>query len=405
VEETWQLALLDRMLAHHQAGNTTDLGDEVYRNRVDKYVRDDRYEAEQRLLFRGVPVVACLAADLKEAGDYVTLSIAEVPVLVVRGEDRVVRAFRNVCRHRGACVAEGRGHTAKTFICPYHSWSYHLDGRLVAATHRAGFAGIDKADNGLSPIACGEAAGVVFVQLDGDPETFDANAWLGGAAGELASFGLEGYYRTETRTTTREMNWKLMFDTFGEVYHVQHLHHGTIHPLIQSNNALYDSWGPHGRIAVARWTLNDLAERPRSEWDLLPCATLVYHLVPNTVLIQQVDHIELYQIFPDGPNRSSALISLYAPTEPVTDKARQYWKRNLDLLIQVTETEDFIMCEQIQRSFRSGAQESIQFGRNEPGLAHYHATLDQLLQLETPVSLSGSSSSAPALASVGAGGG
>jgi hypothetical protein len=77
----------------------------------------------------------------------------------------------------------------------------------------------------------------------------------------------------------------------------------------------------------------------------------------------------------------------------VTDKARRYWERNLDLLIQVTETEDFVMCEQIQRSFRSGAQQSIQFGRNEPGLAHYHAALDELLQLETPVALKGSTGS------------
>jgi phenylpropionate dioxygenase-like ring-hydroxylating dioxygenase large terminal subunit len=313
-------------------------------------------------------------------------------VLVVRGEDRRIRAFRNVCRHRGACVAEGRGHTSKTFMCPYHAWSYRLDGRLVATTHKAGFAGVDKADNGLSPVACGEAAGVVFVQLDGDADTVDAAAWLGGAADELGSFGFDGYHRTETRISTREMNWKLMFDTFGEVYHVEHLHRDTIHPLIQSNNTLFDAWGAHGRLAVARWPLNELPERPRAEWDLMPCATLVYHLVPNTVLIQQVDHVELYQIFPDGPDRCTALISLYAPDEPVTDKARAYWKRNLDLLIQVTETEDFVMCEQIQRSFRSGAQQSIQFGRNEPALTHYHRSLDQLLGLETAVSVNGSDS-------------
>ena len=78
-------------------------------------------------------------------------------------------------------------------------------------------------------------------------------------------------------------------------------------------------------------------------------------------------------------------MSLYAPEEPVTDKAKAYWKKNLDLLMQVTETEDFVMCEQIQRSFASGAQEYIQFGRNEPGLTHYHSTLDRLLGLESPV--------------------
>ncbi len=387
MQDSWQLALLDRMMAHHLAGNTTDMGPDVYRNRVDKYVRQDRYDAEITTLFRGLPVIACLTPDVPDPGDYVTLSIADIPVLVVRGEDGVVRAFRNVCRHRGACVAEGRGHTAKSFMCPYHAWSYRLDGRLVAMTHRAGFAGVDKADNGLSPIACAELHGLVFIHLDGDPADFDPSTWLDGAAGELASFGLEHYHRTETRVTTREMNWKLMFDTFGEVYHVEHLHRQTIHPLIQSNNSCFDAWGSHGRMAVARWTMNDYVDVPRDERDLLTAATLVYYLLPNTVLIQQVDHVELYQIFPDGPGRCTALVSLYAPTEPQTDKARAYWTRNLDLLMQVTETEDFIMCEQIQRSFGSGAQDAIQFGRNEPGLIHFHTTLDQLLHLETAVAL------------------
>jgi hypothetical protein len=175
------------------------------------------------------------------------------------------------------------------------------------------------------------------------------------------------------------MNWKLMFDTFGEVYHVEHLHRLTIHPLIQSNNSCFDSWGNHGRMAVARWTMNEIDSNTRQPSDLLPSATLVYYLLPNTVLIQQVDHLELYQIFPDGPESCMAMVSLYAPEEPITEKAQSYWKRNLDLLMQVTETEDFIMCEQIQRSFTSGAQEAIQFGRNEPGLIHFHATIDRLL--------------------------
>ncbi|MGF1598904.1 MAG: aromatic ring-hydroxylating dioxygenase subunit alpha [Acidimicrobiales bacterium] len=394
--QEWQLALLDRMLAHHQAGNTTDMADDVYRNRVDKYVRADRLDAEVDKLFSGLPVLACMTPDVPRPGDYMTLSIADVPVLVARGEDGVVRAFRNVCRHRGACVAEGRGHTDKTFMCPYHAWSYRLDGSLVAMTHRAGFAGVDKTEHGLTPVACGEAAGFVFVHLDGEPATFDAAAWLGGAREELATFGFENYFRTETRTTTREMNWKLMFDTFGEVYHVQHLHRNTIHPLIQSDNALYDAWETHGRMAVARWPLDAYVDQPRDEWDLLPAATLVYHMVPNTVVIQQVDHLEVYQIFPDGPNRCTGVVSLYAPEEPTTDKARDYWKKNFDLLMQVTETEDFVMCEQMQRAFAAGAQEYIQFGRNEPALTHYHRTLDRLLGLETPVGVPTRSAPAPA---------
>jgi phenylpropionate dioxygenase-like ring-hydroxylating dioxygenase large terminal subunit len=389
-----QLQILDRVMAHRAAGNTTDMADDMYANRVDKYVREDRYAAEVDRLFRKGPVLACLSCDVKEPGDYLALSIADVPVLVARGDDGKVRAFRNVCRHRGACVAGPgpgeehvpvtRGHTPKSFMCPYHAWTYGLDGRLVAVTHKAGFEGLDKSQNGLSELGCGEAAGLVFVQLEGASGPIDANAWLGGMADELEGFGLGGYFHTETRTSDRQMNWKLMFDTFGEVYHIQSLHLKTIHPLIQSQNSVFDGFGPHGRITATRWSITELDDRPRDDWQLLPHVTLVYHIVPNTVLIQQVDHVELYQIFPDGPGRSKALISLYAPTEPATESARDHWRRNLDLLLKVTETEDFIMCEQIQTSFGSGAQQAITFGRNEPGLIHYHRSLDRLLGLEEP---------------------
>lgn len=392
-----QLQLLDRVMAHRAAGHTTDLAEDMYANRVDKYVREDRYEAEINALFRSSPVVACMSADVRNTGDFVALSIADVPVLVVRGGDGVVRAFRNVCRHRGACVAGpgpgedaeviSRGTAPRSFLCPYHAWSYGLDGRLIAVTNKPGFEGFDRAANGLSPLGCGETAGIVFVQLEGAAGPIDAKAWLSGMTNELEGFGFEHYFRTETRTCERAMNWKLMFDTFGDVYHVGALHLRTIAPLIYSQNSIFDAFGPHGRMSATRKSIDALDTLPREDWELLPHVTLVYHIVPNTVLIQQVDHMELYQIFPDGPGRSRALISLYAPTEPRSESAREHWRRNLDLLVRVTETEDFVMCEQIQTSFASGAQQAITFGRNEPGLIHYHRSIDRLLGVDEPATV------------------
>ena len=120
-----------------------------------------------------------MTADVARPGDFVTLSLTDVPILVARGADGVVRAFRNVCRHRGACVAEGRGEGAKSFMCPYHGWSYRLDGRLVNPTSRQGFEGLDRGEHGLAEMACDEAAGFVFVQVDGAPGTLDADGLAG----------------------------------------------------------------------------------------------------------------------------------------------------------------------------------------------------------------------------------
>jgi phenylpropionate dioxygenase-like ring-hydroxylating dioxygenase large terminal subunit len=378
-----QLVLLDRIMAHRQAG-TTDLVPASYRQPVEQYVSPSRAAAERDRLFRATPVLACLTADLAKPGDYLTLTVGDIPVVLTRASDGVVRAFRNVCRHRGAQVASGRGSAGKVLTCPYHNWSYRLDGSLAAVTSRQGFDDVDKSCMGLSPVAAAEAHGMVFVRLEGS-EPIDVESWLGGIQEELSGFGLERYHHVETRSNARRINWKLTFDTFCEVYHIQALHRATIAPLIMSSATLFDAYGPHCRVLAPRWSIDELDEKPRESWDLLSHATLIYLMAPNSVFVYQQDHAELWQIFPtEDPDHSTMLIHLYAPEEPTTEKARTYWRKNMDLLMQVTDTEDFIMCEQIQSSFKSGAQESIVFGRNEPGLIHYHRSLDQLLAGETP---------------------
>ncbi|MBW2426483.1 MAG: Rieske (2Fe-2S) protein, partial [Deltaproteobacteria bacterium] len=120
-------AMVERVLAHVRAG-TTDLGDEVWREPVENYRSEERFQREIALL-RRLPVPFCPSAALREPGAFVARSAAGAPILAVRGEGGQVLAFRNACRHRGAEVASGTG-CARTFVCPYHGWTYGLDGRL-----------------------------------------------------------------------------------------------------------------------------------------------------------------------------------------------------------------------------------------------------------------------------------
>jgi phenylpropionate dioxygenase-like ring-hydroxylating dioxygenase large terminal subunit len=392
VERDLQLALIDRIMAHRAAGDTTDLAPEMYSNPINTYVDPARYEAEVERIFRGLPLLACMSADVPSPGDYVTLSITDVPVVVVRGHDGVVRAFRNVCRHRGTCVAEGRGNTARSFMCRFHGWSYRLDGRLINPTHRDGFAGLDRTEFGLSEMACDEVAGIVFVQLDGGPGSLDASDWLSGLAPELAAFGLSEYCYIDTRASTWAVNWKLLFDTFCETYHVRHLHHASIAPHICSEPGLNDAFGPHGRQVAVHRSIAALDCQPRERWKLLPHITLAYLLAPSGIVIYQQDHLEVFQLLPLGPDQTVSVATLYAPEPPLTERAVGHWNRAFDLLLTVIGTEDYIMSEQTQRSFRSGAQRDIVFGRNEPGLIHFHRSIEELLdreQAEVPVDISG----------------
>ena len=119
--------LLDHILNHIDNG-TTDLGDEDWCEPVENYTSQSRFDAERRLM-RRLPIPFCPVVALPEAGSYVARASAGVPLVVVRGLDGSIRAFRNACRHRGMQLADGSGCT-KIFRCNYHGWAYRLDGRL-----------------------------------------------------------------------------------------------------------------------------------------------------------------------------------------------------------------------------------------------------------------------------------
>jgi phenylpropionate dioxygenase-like ring-hydroxylating dioxygenase large terminal subunit len=175
------------------------------------------------------------------------------------------------------------------------------------------------------------------------------------------------------------MNWKLMADTFCEQYHLRYLHFSSLASTVQSDNSLYDAYGLHGRMVTPCWSIEDLDDQPRDDWQLFPHVIINYMVRPNTVLLVQRDFIELFQFLPDGPDRTISRVSLYAAEPAVTERARRRLTKAFDLVLGVVDTEDYEMCEQTQRSFRSGAQSHIVFGRNEPGLIHYHRSVEALL--------------------------
>lgn len=145
-------AVAERILSHVRDG-TTDEGDEVWREPVENYRSEERLQRELAVL-RGLPVPFCPSAALREPGAYVARQAAGVPILALRGNDGEVRAFRNACRPRGAEVAGGMG-CAKTFVCPYHGWTY-----------------------GLVPVLAEERSGIVFVTQIGQPSEQDPGEGL-----------------------------------------------------------------------------------------------------------------------------------------------------------------------------------------------------------------------------------
>lgn len=373
-----QVAIGKRLLRYLDE-KTTAMADDVYANGVSDYICPKQAASEKEKFFRNGPINIGLSCLVPNAGDFMTHDHTGVPILLVRRQDGSLGAYLNVCRHRGARVAEGRGN-AKLFACPYHAWSYDTEGRLRGRPDDRSFAGFEKESIGLRPLPVVEKYGMIWV-VSAPDASFDIDTLLGGVQHDLAEFRLGGWHHYETRELTRKLNWKIVVDTFLETYHLQYLHTNTVSPILHSNTATFDAFGPSLRMVAARRTIDKLRTIPPEEWNVIPLLAGIYVLFPNTVFIMQGDHVETWHVYPsgDGVNESTMRISFYTPEPPKTEKARQHWDRNFKLLMDTVELEDFPLAEGIQQGFHSPAQEAIHFGRNEPALQHFHKSVKQAL--------------------------
>jgi len=198
---------------------TTAMADSVYRNPVSNYTCPQQAARERERLFRRGPINIGLGCLLPNPGDWMTHDYTGVPILLTRRPDGALSASLNVCRHRGARVAEGCGSGAGSFSCPYHGWTYGLDGTLIARPDERSFTGLDRATAGLRTLPVVEKYGMVWVCPT--PETiFDVDGLLDGLATDFAAYGFDSFHHYETRVLQRRINWKLAVDTFLESYHI-----------------------------------------------------------------------------------------------------------------------------------------------------------------------------------------
>ena len=231
-------AVAERVLSHVRDG-TTDEGDEVWREPVENYRSEERLRRELALL-RRLPVPFCPSAALRKPGSYVAREAAGVPLLAVRGRDGKVRAFRNACRHRGAEVASGMG-CANAFVCPYHGWTYRLDGRLAGVPHEHGFPEFDKSAHGLVPVLAQERSGIVFITQSGQSSEQDPGEGLP----DLITADQD---LIATHDNEAEFNWKVSLEGSIEGYHIRFGHPETFYPYGYDNLNVVEHCGRNSRV-------------------------------------------------------------------------------------------------------------------------------------------------------------
>jgi phenylpropionate dioxygenase-like ring-hydroxylating dioxygenase large terminal subunit len=213
----------------------------------DRYV-SDRFEAlERERLWPRVWQMACIEADVARPGDYVEYEIGDQSVVVVRGDDSRLRAFHNVCQHRGNRVLKGAGNAGERIRCGYHCWTYDLDGSLSAVSDRKGFGDLDREGCSLTGVRVESWEGFVFVCLD--PSVEPLVEFLGPLPGELARYHFGEMTRTVDITTPCSANWKVIVEAFLEVYHVQGIHPQLL-PMLDDIHTTYENFGTHSRMVV-----------------------------------------------------------------------------------------------------------------------------------------------------------
>ena len=203
------------------------------------FVSPDVFADEQHKIFSKEWLLIGHQSQLPGAGEFFVVTVADESLIVVRDQQRQIRAFYNVCRHRGSRLKEEAcGHTS-AIQCPYHAWTYALDGRLMGAPHMDDAPGFDKADYSLAPVNLGLWEGFIFVNLGKNPEPLEK--WFAPLSGKFSHWNVSILQPAKRIEYDVHANWKLMFENYSECYHCPGVHPRSISRRIYANQSRQES--------------------------------------------------------------------------------------------------------------------------------------------------------------------
>lgn len=376
-----------RTLAHAKAG-TTPQADSVVRVPSTNYYDPERWRVEMDRIFRRVPLVLGFSSELPGAGSYRALTVAGVPILITRGDDNVVRAFVNMCSHRGAIVVEEGNGTARRFACPYHAWTYDTAGALVGIRGKEMFGDIDADAHGMTPLACEERAGLVFASITPGAE-LHLDEYLQGYDALLEHHDLANCHFVGRQSLTGP-NWKVAFDGYIDQYHLPVLHRDAFGSEY-CDRAIYDMWGPHIRMSPPDQRFLNLDGLPENEWDtrsllggiwtVFPHVSMASFLLPALPDEEVGGRIYMVsQLFPgDDPDTSHTIQNFLTTFEP-TEAHKELISQQMEFLLEVVRDQDYYTGNRIQQAVKTGAKDYFLYGRNELGGQRFHEWVGDLIE-------------------------
>lgn len=372
----------------------------LHRLPVEAYTSQEWFDREQERIFSRTWRYAGFAEDISEPGQYISVQAGLNNLFIVMGRDRRLRAFHNLCRHRGTQLLRAVGKAQKVITCPYHDWTYNLEGNLESVPEEEHeFGQIDKSCLGLKPASVDLWRGMLFVHPD--PAAGSIVEWFGEIEPKLGPHRVEELVEYPEGRVEYEIaaNWKIVVDNYIDVYHLAHLHAGTL-AMYDHSSAEYGFVGPHYafREPLSADYAADL-ERNSPTPLILPvdqAAAYVPMLFPGIGLAESESNWATFIITPLAPDRTRvenrvrvANVSGWEFTKQ-SWRSYSFWKGKVkpkydgdgeeDPMASGDFTaEDIYACEQQQRSLQSPHFEVGPAARGEgPVIAHQQVVLDYM---------------------------
>jgi phenylpropionate dioxygenase-like ring-hydroxylating dioxygenase large terminal subunit len=341
--------LIDRLRAHGAlVGEPFELDAARYRSQA--------WFERERPLFELPRIVATSSAILPGA------CMPAGAALLVRDAAGTLRAFANACRHRGTRLVD-KPCATKAFVCPYHGWTYGLDGALLHVPHAEAFAGAE-AGRHLLALPVTEQHGLVWLGRD-------VAAHVGDLAPDLAALGAEQLVRFRSSVTPRRCNWKFLVEAFLDGYHIRTLHRDSIYRFFLDAQSLAEPVGHHIRAVTARRALRDgIDGEPR---DLVTPSLFVF---PATTIVEHPDFISVLTAHARGPEHTDFEHVMLVPAARAGET--EHWQKSWDLIEGVVfQREDQWVCEEMQHGLDAG-HERMLFGTLEHGVRWFHDSIEAL---------------------------
>ena len=323
------------------------------------FLDEGHFQKEQAKVFRRLPVAVALSATVKEPNSMVADAGYGVPLLITRDREGKAHVFLNVCMHKGATLLNNcEPRKGGRISCPYHGWTWGVDGKMVGIPRAETFADLDTDKRNLVELPSREAGGIIFAILDRHAKP-DFSSLNDDIVADLQALDLAGQYLYGHKTFHVKANWKQVIEPFIEGYHVQRLHAQSIAPLFADVPTVTTRLGNHMRQTSGKVEFTPADLEGAGMKNIHKIVTHAYQLFPNTVVITSPYYMSVMIIMPNAVGESTVHYHMLTLNPADNAQAERLYKTSYETVLHVFGNEDFAAAETCYAGLKSGALDDV----------------------------------------------